>query len=285
MKHCKFLFLVLMITGSGNMVKASASSLYPWIEAYHPSESIASRIPVPRGYERSPVPPHSFQDWLRHLPLKPGKSTVYLFNGQQKYTQNFHVAVVDIDVGTQDLQQCADAIIRLRAEYLYAHQHYHAIHFNFTSGTLASYVKWRQGYRPNVHGNRVTWQKSRSTDTSYAAFHSYLHTVFLYAGSVSLEQELVPVNDIAHMQIGDLFIQGGFPGHAVMVVDMAQQPSTGKKVFLLAQSYMPAQDIHILRNPSRWPSNPWYALDFGDELRTPEWTFQKNDLKRFKPLE
>jgi hypothetical protein len=50
---------------------------------------------------------------------------------------------------------------------------------------------------------------------------------------------------------------------------------------MLAQSYMPAQDVHILKNPAKWRSTPWYELDFGEELRTPEWTFHKEDLKRF----
>ncbi len=277
--------MFLMIIVHGSVLNASASSLYHWIETYEPSESIASRITVPEGYDRIPVSQHSFQDWLRHLPLKPGKSTVYLYNGKRKHTQRVHVAVVNIDVGTQDLQQCADAIIRLRAEYLHAQQRYKTIHFNFTSGDTASYVKWRQGYRPKVKGNQVTWQKSHKADSSYDTFQSYLRTVFMYAGSYSLEQELVPVKDIEKMQIGDLFIEGGFPGHAVIVVDMAEHPSTGEKVFLLAQSYMPAQDIHILRNPSKWWSNPWYDLDFGDKLRTPEWLFQKSQLKRFKSQE
>lgn len=284
MKHHKFFLLCLMLTLYVKVLNASALSLYSWMEEDHPADSIAYRIPVPKGYERSPVTQDSFQDWLRHLPLKPGKGTVYLYNGQPKSTQNVHVAVINIDVGTQDLQQCADAIIRLRAEYLYAQRRYPAIHFNFTNGDTASYMKWRQGYRPTIHGNRVTWQHSHSADSSYATFRRYLHTVFIYAGSASLERELLPVNDIAQMQIGDLFIHGGFPGHAVMVVDMAYQPSSGKKVFLLAQSYMPAQDMHILRNPSKCCSNPWYALDFGENLRTPEWTFQQSHLKRFTPI-
>jgi Domain of unknown function (4846) len=77
-----------------------------------------------------------------------------------------------------------------------------------------------------------------------------------------------------------VFIRGGFPGHAVLVVDVAENAS-GKRIFLLAQSYMPAQDIHILRNPNA-RIDPWYhAVDRGN-LVTPEWTFQYTDLKRIR---
>ena len=53
------------------------------------------------------------------------------------------------------------------------------------------------------------------------------------------------------MQIGDVLIQGGSPGHAVIVVDMAENPATGEKLYLLAQSYMPAQDIQSAGEPER----------------------------------
>ena len=59
-------------------------------------------------------------------------------------------------------------------------------------------------------------------------------------------QELNRVQNIDAIEIGDIFIRGGFPGHAVLVVDMAIHPVSGQKAVLLAQSYMPAQDIHIL---------------------------------------
>ena len=61
-------------------------------------------------------------------------------------------------------------------------------------------------------------------------------------------------------------------------------PNTGKKVFLLAQSYMPAQQIHILVNPTSRNLSPWYELTETDagKLYTPEWIFEKKDLKRFK---
>ncbi len=54
-----------------------------------------------------------------------------------------------------------------------------------------------------------------------------------------------------------------------------------KKIFLLAQSYMPAQDIHILRNPDDEDLSPWYSVDFGEKLHTPEWIFTKKELCRF----
>ena len=49
---------------------------------------------------------------------------------------------------------------------------------------------------------------------------------------------------------------------------------------MLAQSYMPAQDIHVLRNDGAL--NPWYAVIPGaTELQTPEWTFKTNQLRRW----
>ena len=104
--------------------------------------------------------------------------------------------------------------------------------------------------------------------------------IFMYAGSLSLSKELKPV-DLNNMQIGDVFIHGGSPGHAVIVIDMAIDENTNKKVFMLAQSYMPAQDIQVLMNNNNSDISPWYNLDFGYTLNTPEWNFDSNELMRF----
>lgn len=105
--------------------------------------------------------------------------------------------------------------------------------------------------------------------------------IYAYAGTISLESELISV-DINEIEIGDLFIQGGSPGHAVIVVDMAFNETTGEKLFLLAQSYMPAQETQILVNPMDRDLSPWYSLNFEEEvIPTPEWTFKRSDLKRF----
>lgn len=105
--------------------------------------------------------------------------------------------------------------------------------------------------------------------------------IYTYANTGSLLNELQSV-DLSEIQIGDVFIQKGSPyGHAVTVVDMAENQETGEKIFMIAQSYMPAQDIHILLNFNNEKLSPWYSVDFGENLYTPEWTFTKNDLRRF----
>lgn len=265
-----------------NIAAASAGSPgYLWLKGTS-SRSIASDIAPPKGYVRTKLKQSSWAYWLRHLPLKKPGTEVFLYDGRKKSNQDAHVEVINIDVGTRDLQQCADAIIRLKSEYLYARRAYSSIHFNFTSGHEATFPKWARGYRPVVKGNSVKWVKKRSKDYSYANFRRYLRTVFMYAGTYSLSKELKHRPSVKEMRIGDIFIKGGFPGHSVLVVDMAHNPGTGKKVFLLAQSYMPAQDIHVLRNPSDRSLSPWYELDFGKTLGTPEWNFGRTGLMHFR---
>jgi hypothetical protein len=243
--------------------------------------TITARFKAPPGYVRVLSEAGTFENYLQEFPLKKRGSKVYYFDGREKPLQDVHEAVLDIDTGNKDLQQCADAIMRLRAEYLYLNEQYDKIQFNFTNGFPALYNKWAEGYRIKVKGNKATWYKaSDQSDYSYETFMRYLEIVFTYAGTISLSKEMisVPVDDV---RIGDVFIYGGSPGHAVLVVDLAVNESNGNKIFLLAQSYMPAQDMHLLKNPVDDSLSPWYDLSETDKLYTPEYTFEKTELKRF----
>jgi hypothetical protein len=243
-------------------------------------KTIEERFLLPEGYERPEADENSFSFYLRKLPLKPHNAEVRLYNGNPKTNQNAHMAVIDMDIGDRDLLQCADAIIRLRAEYLYHIQAYDRIHFNFTSGFRVDYTKWIQGYRVVMEGNHSYWTGSGDPSNTCNDLKDYLNLVYTYAGTLSLSKEMKS-RKYRDLTAGDVFIQGGAPGHAVIVVDLAINKATGKKIYMIAQSFMPAQEIHVLRNPDN-NNSPWYNLDPDDKIiETPEWTFYSHDLKRF----
>ncbi|RFZ81710.1 hypothetical protein DYU05_17965 [Mucilaginibacter terrenus] len=103
-------------------------------------------------------------------------------------------------------------------------------------------------------GTAVSAGLKTGKDYSYGSFMRYLTLVFSYAGTISLEKELKAVQNTAALQPGDIFIHGGSPGHCFIVVDVAENASH-QKMFMLAQSFMPAQNIQVLQNGS-----PWFSL-------------------------
>lgn len=269
-------------TTTVNVNTKPSKQKYSWMANYAPNTSLENQIPTPEGYRRITQDIASFGTWLRGLPLLPKTSKVMLFNGQEKPYQDGAYRILDIDIGSRDLQQCADAVMRLVAEYHYSNENYPAIHFNYTSGHTIRFSDWSKGKKPVIKGSKVSFTVPKNqTNTSYKNFKKYLTNVYCYAGTASLAKELVS-KEIHKIAPGDVFIWGGFPGHAVLVIDVAEHRETGKRIFLLAQSYMPAQNIHILRNFNASELSPWYSEDFGAQLLTPEWTFERNSLKTFK---
>ncbi|MDX2048611.1 MAG: DUF4846 domain-containing protein [Chitinophagaceae bacterium] len=230
-----------------NINEAATGNSYPDVNS----------IPLPKGYKRINNPRNSFATWLRQIAIKKDKQ-VHLYNGSLKRNQSAQFAVLQVPVGNKDLQQCADAVMRLRAEYLYSLGLFRDI--SFTDNNGKSY-----NCPPN---------------TSKEEFEHYLEKVFTWCGTASLEKQLKPVADFSNIQPGDVLIKGGFPGHAVIVVDVAVN-NKGKKIYLLAQSYMPAQEIHILKNPMNDTLSPWYEVNEDETIYTPEWVFKKNQLRRF----
>lgn len=254
---------------------ASKTKRSPYINP--DGKTIGERFLVPEGFTRIPVAAGSFAEYLRNLPLKPDGAEVRYYDGKTKPNRNVYDAVLDVDIGNRDLQQCADAVMRLRAEYLYGKGRFAEISFNFANGFRADYRKWMDGYRVVVKDNQSHWVKRAAPSNTYQDFRRYLDIVFAYANTASLAKQTRPVA-VAEMEIGDFFVDRG---HAAIVVDMAENEETGAKLFLLAQSYMPAQEIQILRNPMNDRLSPWYELNFGERLYTPEWIFTNRDLHRF----
>ena len=242
---------------------------------------LQERFEPPNNYGRKKVTKPSFANYLRTLPLKPVGTTVKYYNGTTKTIPNVYEAVIDLPIGKKDLHQCADAIMRLKAEYHWQQKEYDQIHFNFTNGFRVDYSEWRKGRKMIIKGNKTYWDNSQQPATSYNDFWKYLELIFTYAGTSSLSKELKSI-DLAEMEIGDILIQGGFPGHAVIVLDMAIHETTGEQVYILGQSYMPAQEIQVLKNNQEPSISPWYRLDPNNRIDTPEWTFNTTDLMRFR---
>ncbi|QKG56636.1 hypothetical protein GKZ68_08350 [Hymenobacter sp. BRD128] len=261
---------------------AEPDPVYPWLAATPAAgQRLAQRFAPPLGCQRVPMLAGSWGEWLRGLPLRPAGTPARFYDGRLKDNQAVVAAVVAIDPGTKDLQQCADAVIRLRAEYLFS-RNPNKIHFHLTTGYDAWFSDYLAGRTFQVKGEQVLSAPKAAEASSHAALMRYLLPVFGYAGTLSLSREVQPVA-LAEVMPGDVLVHGGRPGHAVLVADVAQNPRTGRRYMLLAQSYMPAQHIHLLRNVDHPNLGAWFAVPGPEEpqLGTPEWTFEQTELGRF----
>jgi hypothetical protein len=280
MVGCDLLFAVVLAMLS---VDAKAQeSPYPWLEQKKVVRAVET-IVAPTGFVRTPAEPGSFFDWLRGLPLLPTGSPVLLHDGTRKPQQRVHFAVVDIDTGRRNLQQCADAAIRLYSEYVWHRGTAEGLGYHLTNGMWVPWSRWEAGDRVQVSGNKTRWVTSAAKRRDRKTFRRYLDFIMTYAGTASLAKNL-KTQDYAEVQPGDILIQGGSPGHAVMILDEVRSVS-GERLVLLGQSYMPAQDFHVLKNTAEPRLSPWFRLADVESrrgLRTPEWRpFFARDLRTF----
>lgn len=240
--------------------------------------TLETRVKPPEGYARAEADRGSLCAFLREYALKEAGSPVLLYDGSRKGNQDAHQAVFALPIEAEDLQQCADSVMRVYAEYFRETGQKEKIGFHFVNGFYAEYARWRDGYRIRVDGSGAAWTKSAGYDDSDENFRKYLRMVFSYAGTLSMEaeSEQIPLSDLA---CGDVFLKGGNPGHVVLVADVCENEE-GQKAFLLAQGYMPAQEFHLLKNPLH-DEDPWYyEREVEYPFVTPEYTFPEGSLKR-----
>ncbi|AGC49228.1 hypothetical protein MYSTI_07956 [Myxococcus stipitatus DSM 14675] len=252
---------------------------YAWLAKDAKVRPLDLSIPAPEGYTRVAVESGSFAEWLRGLPLRAEGTPVLHFRGGEVLPGDDArlAAVAELDIGTANLQQCADSVIRLHAEWLWSRQQREQIAYRFTSGHLASWPNYAAGDRARISGAKVTWVRSAAADSSRAAFRSYLDLVFTYAGTLSLATAKGrPTRE--DLRAGDFFVLGGSPGHAVLVLDVAADAG-GRRVALLGQGFMPAQDFHVLSPGGAL--GPWFPLE-GEAVATPFWKpFPWTSARRF----
>lgn len=237
------------------------------------SNTVKTRFLPPENFEWVIEKPNSFGAFLLDFPLKKYGSEILKYNGVPIATQSLHEAVYDIDTGEKDLQQCADSVIRLYAEFLWKQNRRNEIAFHFTNGDLVKWSDYRDGYRAYVSGQSVDYRKTASYDDSYQNFRNYLDLIYNYAGTISLTRETQRVNSTQNLKTGDILIIPGSPGHVVFIAGTCENKK-GEKLFLLSEGFTPAQSIHLLKNPFNEEISPWYDLEVNSEkINTARFTF------------
>jgi len=199
------------------------------------------------------------------------------YRGKPVPDQSKHSGIIPYDVGRADLQQCADALMRLRAEYLFSQQRYDAIGFHFVGGQYYAWKDYCKGLRPVAKGNGIRWAQGAEQPKDHASLRAYLDLVYTYASTISLARELKPAGGFA---IGTVIIHAGSPGHCFIIID-ERTDAAGRRQYRLAEGYTPAQSIYVLRNPSGAANDPWCTLTAGT-IRTASYVFYKYELKKFE---
>ena len=244
------------------------------------SLTINTRVNIPAGYKRVNYPKGSFEDYLRNYKLKPFGSKIINYDDSEYFWQRGHIGILDIPVPKNGLQQCADALIRIRSEYLWDTNRKAEIGFKFTSGHYCSWLKYAEGYRPKIKGNKVSFHKTATPNSSKENFYKYLNLIYMYSGTLSLYNELESIK-AKNLKIGDMLIKGGSPGHIVMLCDEVIN-NKGEKLFLLFQGNTPAQSVHLVKNLDDSSISPWYQLKDDAVVPVSNYTFSNAKFVRFK---
>ncbi len=262
---------------------------YPWLaderDFPKPDASLEERFPTPPGYKRVKVPPGSFSEWLRSLPMAPEGTPAKSFDGKETLAadDDYLAGVVAIDTGTPDLQQSSDVIIRLHAEYLWSRGEKDRISYLSASKLNMPLSRWEKGQRLIPQGPNVFWViKGKPSEVDHAEFRKYLDAVFNWANSTSLSPRSTPVGEPRDLVAGDFFLQSGEPNHVAVVLDVADKPS-GERVALMGQARNPAESIHVVR-PGK--ATPWFSVRPPVPVLTPHSkALAWSDLRRMTTVE
>jgi hypothetical protein len=219
-------------------------------------------IAVPDGFVRVSVADSSFAAFLRCLPLKPTGTKLKNYDGTDSDKEYVSYAVVDLPL-SGELEQCADVVMRLRADYLFSVGRFREIVFHDNSGK-----EYRFSTRPSMRN-----------------LSKYLAMVFDLCGTKSLRNEL-PVRSLKDISPGDVLVfeskKEGKLGHAVIVADVARNQDTGKIAVLLVQGTTPAVDIHVVRNVRNKSLSPWIIVDPRKGVVASKAKFAPDDLRTWE---
>jgi hypothetical protein len=216
-----------------------------------------SSIPVPNGYTRVNYERSSFSNYVQHLPLK---SENRIFSHQNKDLTHWYESLGVIDkplLFKDDLEQCADFTMRLWADY------------HKESGKLSTLFLF------NYSGSKVYFKDS------HLSYEKFLRKAFASSNSHSMKVGAKKISS-AELVPGDLFVQNetGGIGHVSMILDHAKSPSK-PDLYLIAFSFMPAQEMHIEKAPANLGRQFWFEYQGFLNHLAEKYPYGKPVLRRF----
>ncbi len=215
-------------------------------------------IPAPSGYKQISYKKHSFSRWLQHLPLKNNKKII---SHRKKEIALFYniFAVVDMPLLFKgNVEQCADYCMRFWAEY-------HKDHNKLSALYLYSYTGIRRYFA-----------------RQHLSYKKFLFKRFLYSNSYSLKRGCEKILKNESLIVGDMFVQNkkGGIGHVSLIVNICKNKS-GKKLYLIGFSFMPAQEFHIEYAEEKYGTAGWFSYAGYISYLKKHFPFGKPVLRRF----
>ena len=244
--------------------------------------TIGTRFTLPEGFVRVQAAPNSFAAFVRGLALEPHGTLPEFYDGTPKTAKDYEGVLVTT-MQKRNMFQSAQAMYRLQAMYLFSQGRYAEMKVTFMNGFVFGYDRWRGGESLGVSGNSVYWKSGGTAQTSSVTLESYLDQVNTFCNATTLRGMLTATTS-EHLTIGDVLYRSATPIHCMMVVDMAQNPETGERLFLFAQGGTPAQPIQIVRNVAEPTLSPWYSSKNMTSWSTPGAIFQPANFYRMSGI-
>ncbi|MDR1735865.1 MAG: DUF4846 domain-containing protein [Oscillospiraceae bacterium] len=234
--------------------------------------TVGTRFAPPQGFTRADVGEGNFAAFLRDLPLKTDGMSVTLYDGSVGTVSA--AAVVDIPIGESDRCQRTDALILLRARYLYGAGLKSEIMFHFTSGFSYDYSSYSAGKRVKVSGSDVEWVSGGTALDNETVLGNYLDVLYSYSRASTLES--LDTKEAGELYPGVLFTDG----NGAIIADMAVNAETGETAVILIGGGSPACDLYIPPN-SDAEISPWHIVSPGGGIYIGEASFMAVDAREF----
>lgn len=204
---------------------------------FYPQQRVIDILP-PKGYSIIKYEQGSYAFYIQNLNLKSDKTVLTYQKKDISSSYNvFHVIDMPL-LFKSDLEQCADYVMRLWAEY----------------------------HKENKILNKLylfdyTGKKKLYYDASYGSFNNYLLKIFNYSNSYSLKAGC-KVIDVKVLRPGDMIVQNnnGGIGHVSIILNIASNKNN-EKLYLVGYSFMPAQEIHIEKAVDQFGVDGWFTIE------------------------